>query len=145
MTDYGAAADDLWNTPATMEKAPAKSSGSSSSGGSKSSGSSGGGGGSRSYSSGGGGGGGGSSYTRLDAKAILVAGMQGILGRAPTKKEIDKYLASLTAAAPGSADATAQFTTDWLDKNLHKGVGTQQVAQNYMSVFENALKAPGGV
>lgn len=115
---------------------------------------------------GGGGGGGGSSTTttttistRQQARAVLHAGLKNILGRRPTRREVDRYLKALneferenpqTSTFEGEAGETSGgvsaemadlFTEDFVreNKKLRREHGAYQAATTYMDVFMKAL------
>ena len=124
---------------------------SASSGGSSSGGSYGGGGGG---SYGGGGGGGGSAApktsSKAEARAVLFAGLASILGRKPTKSEINAYHKALgifeTENADGgiSADMKTQMMSDFVDDDpdLRAERRSYEVATKYFSAFAKAIQSP---
>lgn len=125
---------------------------SASSGGSSSGGSYGGGGGG-SYGGGGGGGGGGAApatSSKAEARAVLFAGLASILGRKPTKSEINAYHKALgifeTENADGgiSADMKTQMMSDFVDDDpdLRAERRGYEVATKYFSAFAKAIQSP---
>ncbi len=141
-----------------------------SSGGSSYSSYSGGGGYGGGYGGGGGGGGGGGSSThtttnlssRAEARAVLYAGLQTVLGRKPTKGEVDAYYKALNVyekkhptTTTSSGDATtstggvsatmaSQFTKDFVNKDadLKAEQGSFDIASKYMNAFISAISGP---
>lgn len=124
-----------------------------------------------SYSGGGGyGGGGGGSSThtttnlssRAEARAVLYAGLESILGRRPLKGEVDAYYKALNVyekkhptTTTSSGDATtstggvsatmaSQFTKDFVhkDADLKAEQGSFDIASKYMNAFISAINAP---
>lgn len=105
------------------------------------------------YGGGGGGGGGGGSAapaksSREEARAVLYAGLASILGRKPTKAEVDAYLTALNVQegkAPGmSADLKGQFTSDWIDEDpdLKAERRGYETATKYFDAFTKAIQSP---
>lgn len=121
------------------------------------------------YGGGGGGGGGGSSThtttnlsSRAEARAVLYAGLQTVLGRKPTKGEVDAYYKALnvyekkhptTSTTSGNASTTtggvsatmaSQFTKDFVhkDADLKAEQGSFDIASKYMNAFISAISGP---
>ena len=122
------------------------------------------------YGGGGGGGGGGGSSThtttnlssRAEARAVLYAGLQTVLGRKPQKSEVDAYYKALnvyekkhptvttssgdTTTQTGGVSSTmgAQFTQDWVnqDADLKAEKGSYDIASKYMNAFIQAIQGP---
>lgn len=120
------------------------------------------------YGSGGGGGGGSSTHTttslssRAEARAVLYAGLQTVLGRKPQKSEVDAYYKALNVyekkhptTTTSSGDATtstggvsstmaSQFTKDFVhkDADLKAEQGSFDIASKYMNAFISAINAP---
>lgn len=113
------------------------------------------GGGGGGYGGGGGGGGGGGSAapknsSKSEARAVLYAGLVSILGRKPTKAEVDAYHKALgifeTANADGgiSTDMRAQFNSDWVDEDpdLKAERRGYETATKYFDAFTKAIQSP---
>lgn len=104
--------------------------------------------------SGGGGGGGGSAApknsSRAEARAVLYAGLASILGRKPTKAEVDAYHKALgifeTANADGgvSTDMKTQMMSDWIDEDpdLKAERRGYETATKYFDAFTKAIQSP---
>lgn len=116
----------------------------------------------------GGGGGGSSTHTttnlssRAEARAVLYAGLESILGRRPLKGEVDAYFKALgkfekkhptttttsgdTTTSTGGVSATmaSQFTKDFVhkDADLKAEQGSFDIASKYMNAFISAISGP---